>query len=173
MIKKINTGIPEDTNKRIINQLLCIVGWKYAQDYNVGMNLNRADAGFTLSTFDNNPNNIQNPCPTLNTYAYMILDIVNKNQPFKITTIKRFFWNWYHPGSQMMFHLDAHSDKDYSIIYNPSTNDGGTQFRINEKIDFYKSVESEALIFPSKVNHTGVAPIKYPNRFSLNIVGEI
>ena len=36
--------------------------------------------------------------------------------------------------------------------------------------DFYKSNQSEALVFPSKLLHRGVAPKKDLNRFSLNMV---
>jgi len=73
----------------------------------------------------------------------------------------------------MEYHIDSNYDNLYSIIYNLHDNDGGTKFKINDKVTFYKANESEALLFPSKLIHKGVAPKKSLNRFSLNIVLEI
>ena len=64
-------------------------------------------------------------------------------------------------------------DNKFSIIYNLHDNDGGTEFKINNEIKFYKSEESTALLFPSKIEHRGVSPTKDLNRFSLNILIEI
>ena len=61
--------------------------------------------------------------------------------------INRVYWNWYHPGSVMKFHLDVEEDNKFSIIYNLHDNDGGTEIKINDKILFYKSKESEFYFF--------------------------
>ena len=45
--------------------------------------------------------------------------------------------------------------------------------KINDKIEFYPSVVSQAIVFPSKLIHRGIAPNKFFNRFSLNMVVEI
>ncbi len=73
----------------------------------------------------------------------------------------------------MTFHDDEKKDNYYSIVYNLHNNDGGTEFKINDKIEFYPSVVSQAIVFPSKLIHRGIAPNKFYNRFSLNMVVEI
>ena len=103
----------------------------------------------------------------------MVLDIVNKNSFIKINDVSRIFWNWYHPGSQMEYHKDSHNEKEYSIVYSIHDNDGGTEFKVNDEIKFYKSTESIALLFPSIIYHRGKAPKENLNRFNLNIVGKI
>ena len=109
----------------------------------------------------------------LNTYAQIIFDMVERKTFMKFKKINRVYWNWYHPGSVMKFHLDVEEDNKFSIIYNLHDNDGGTEIKINDKITFYKSKESEALLFPSKLYHKGIAPKENLNRFSLNIILEI
>jgi hypothetical protein len=53
MIKKINTGIPEKTNKRIISLLSEIDGWSFGYDNNSNqINISKSDAGFTLKTYN-------------------------------------------------------------------------------------------------------------------------
>jgi hypothetical protein len=169
MIQLINTNIPRDSNRRIIN-LLFYEKWMFGYDYS-DSNLNKSDAGFTLNTYHKYEFALENK--ELNAYAYMILDIVNKNSFIKINDVSRIFWNWYHPGSQMEYHKDSHKEKEYSIVYNIHDNDGGTEFKVNDEIKFYKSTESIALLFPSIIYHRGKAPKENLNRFSLNIVGKI
>ena len=50
---------------------------------------------------------------------------------------------------------------------------GGTIFEINNQEKFEKSIESEAIIFPSKIRHMGVAPKENFHRFNLNIITQI
>ncbi len=69
--------------------------------------------------------------------------------------------------------MDSKLDNKYSILYNLHNNDGGTEFKINDKLKFFKSNESEAILFPSKIEHRGIAPKVNPNRFCLNITLEI
>ena len=172
MIKKINTGIPEKTNKRIISLLSEIDGWSFGYDNNSNqINISKSDAGFTLKTYNHLFKHINND--GLNCFAYLVSDMVEKNTYFKFKSINRIHWNWYHLGSKMEFHSDESLDKFFSIVYNLHTNDGGTEFNVNDKNTFYNSIESEALFFPSKIQHKAVAPTKNFNRFSLNIVVEI
>jgi hypothetical protein len=170
MIQLINTNIPRDSNRRIIN-LLFYERWTFGQDYS-DSNLNKSDTGFTLNTYHKS-NGLALENKELNAYAYMILDIVNKNSFIKINDVSRIFWNWYHPGSQMEYHKDSHNEKEYSIVYSIHDNDGGTEFKVNDEIKFYKSTESIALLFPSIIYHRGKAPKENLNRFNLNIVGKI
>jgi|TARA_R110000744_G_scaffold94515_1_gene182562 hypothetical protein len=170
MITKINTNILESTNKRIIDILFGSMGWRFATDTS-NKNINKSDFGFILSSLNEDQKHLNNEI--LNTYAYFILDNIQNNSSIKFKKIKRLYWNWYHPGSQMEFHTDENNDNNYSILYNLHKNDGGTQFIVNEKKFFYESIESEALVFPSKLSHRGIAPKKNLNRFALNIVTEI
>ena len=73
----------------------------------------------------------------------------------------------------MKFHEDDLQDNKFSIIYNLHDNDGGTEFRLNDEIKFIQSEESKAIVFPSKIEHRGIAPKNNINRFALNMVVEI
>ena len=163
MITKINTDIPSNTNKKIIETLYDTHNWRFGFDNALTKNPDKKDSGFILSQSND----------VLNTYAQIIFDMVEKKTFMKFKKIDRLFWNWYHPGSIMQFHMDNHEDNRFSIIYNLHDSDGGTEFKINDKVDFHKSIESQAILFPSKLYHRGVAPKTNPNRFSLNIMLEI
>jgi hypothetical protein len=103
----------------------------------------------------------------------VIFDLINKKSILKFTEITRVYWNWYNSNSQTCFHPDSFEDNQYSIIYNLHNSDGGTEFKIEDKTIFYPSIESEALIFPSKIYHRGIAAKKNINRFALNILTQI
>jgi|TARA_B100000073_G_scaffold242771_1_gene203667 hypothetical protein len=170
MITKIDTQIPEQTNRRILAILLDVSGWGFGKDVrSVKNNVNKKDSGFLLSTYEYEKDNDH----VLNVYAEIIFDFIQKNSYLKFKHIYRIYWNWYHPGSEMTFHDDEKKDNYYSIVYNLHNNDGGTEFKINDKIEFYPSVVSQAIVFPSKLIHRGIAPNKFFNRFSLNMVVEI
>ena len=163
MIKKIDTGIPTGINKDIINNLYRATNWFFGADKDLNININKEDEGFTLNT-------TKYDYDILNTYAKVIYTLVEKDSFMKFREIIRVYWNWYHPGSDMTFHQDDIRDNYFSIIYNLHDNDGGTEFRMNDDVKFFKSEESSALLFPSKIEHRGVSPTKNLNRFSLNIL---
>tara|TARA_R110002020_G_scaffold11379_1_gene42909 strand:- start:979 stop:1497 length:519 start_codon:yes stop_codon:yes gene_type:complete len=172
MITKISTNLPTETNKRIIDLLYSVSGWMFGFDHGPEeKNINKPDSGFTLNSYSNENSYIKNNC--LYTYATVIMDIVNNTSPLKFKKLNRIYWNWYNQNSRMEFHTDDFKDNCYTILYNLHSNDGGTEFKVADKIDFYKSVESEALFFPSKIYHRGVAPKKNLTRFSLNILMEL
>lgn len=167
MIKQFNIDIPSKTNNDIINLLHNDRNWYFGRDrHPLITNVNKKDAGFMLDS--NNPVN-----PVLNTYAKIICNMVEKQSFMKFRTMYRVYWNWYHSNSSTSFHEDSPSDNSFSILYNLHTNDGGTEFKINEKTKFYQSQESMALLFPSKIQHKGIAAKNYPNRFALNVLVEI
>ena len=171
MITKINTNIPKNTNESILNTLFKSKGWYFGYDKNNHIDKNKKDAGFITVTYNEKGDYYIDY--TLNTYAQVIFDVIESNSFMKFKKINRIYWNWYHPGSIMQFHIDTQGDNKFSIIYNLHNNDGGTEFKIDDQITFHKSIESEAILFPSKLYHRGVAPIINPNRFSLNIMLEI
>jgi len=171
MIQEIDTKISEKTNKRIINELYSISNWQFGSDIILNKNICKKDSGFSVTTL-NSINNI-NINNILNTYAFCILDMIQENTFIKFKNVVRIFWNWYHQGSLMEYHRDSSEDNIYSIVYNLHNNDGGTEFKIDEKIKFYNSISSQALLFPSKIYHRGMPPKKDLNRFSLNIMVQI
>tara|TARA_R100000951_G_scaffold10168_1_gene8732 strand:+ start:1591 stop:2106 length:516 start_codon:yes stop_codon:yes gene_type:complete len=171
VITKIDTGIPKRTNKRIIDELYSLKTWFFGLDINIKNIINKQDQGFSSITMSNEQTFVVNDI--LNIFGYLVFDIVEKNSSMKFKKINRIYWNWYHSNSVMQYHYDDVRDNYFSILYNLHDNDGGTEFKINDKVTFYKANESEALLFPSKLIHKGVAPKKSLNRFSLNIVLEI
>lgn len=173
MITKINTNISEKTNKRIINLLYDVNTWRFGYDNNLSKNLDKTNAGLIYKSFTSKPGENFFPHDFLNTYATFIMDTVEQNCFLKFKKLRRIYWNWYSPGASMNMHQDDEADNTYSIIYNLHSNDGGTEFNYNNNCHFYKSNESEALLFPSKIHHRGVAPNKNLNRFALNILIEI
>ena len=166
MIQEINTSIPNTINKEIINSLFISNTWSFGADKNLNVNIDKKDSGFILDT-------IVSKNDILNTYAKIIFCIIEKNTFMKFKKIERIYWNWYHSNSEMKFHEDDPQDNKFSIIYNLHNNDGGTEFKINNEIKFIQSEESKAIVFPSKIEHRGIAPKKNINRFALNMVVEI
>lgn len=172
MITKIKSNIPHQTNKRIIQTLFDLKKWSFAKDNPHTQQINKPDSGLKcISHSDSQPHT---PDEVLNIYGTVIFDMVQDNSILKFKTLKRFYWNWYHQNSTAtQFHVDEDKDTTYTILYNLHDNDGGTEFKINNEIKFEKSIESEALIYPSKLEHRGVAPKKDLHRFNLNIVVEV
>ena len=171
MITKINTEISKKTNKRILDTLYEVHSWSFGFDIIKRYQLNRFNSGLIYRSYISNSDYINHE--VLNTYAMMILDMVEDKSFLKFKKLYRIYWNWYCPGSVTEFHQDEMKDNSYSIIYNIHDNDGGTEFNLNNDIKFYKSMESEALLFPSVLYHRGVAPKQNPNRFAVNIIVEI
>jgi|TARA_R100000084_G_scaffold106482_1_gene64850 hypothetical protein len=172
MVEQISTGLTKNTNNRIIQELYRAENWRYGSDNRPEeKHLDRRDAGFILSTYDVNFNYHKNDI--LNTLGQVIFDMVEKNTHMRFKKIDRICFNWYHTGSMMEFHQDIDLHNKFSIIYNIHDNDGGTEFKVNDKVKFYQSKGSEALLFPSKIEHRGVAPKENLNRFCMNMMLEI
>jgi len=177
MITKVKTNIPTSINKKILNYLQKnVITWQFAHDDINLLKVNKPDHGFACVSFSDGVNNnrIDGFDETLNIYGGVILDIVQQQSIVKFKNIRRMYWNWYNQSSiGCQYHQDGIQDNKYSIIYNLHTNDGGTSFKIEDNIIFEKSIESEAIIFPSKIWHKGNPPIEDFNRFNLNIITEI
>jgi len=181
MVERFDLGISPITNERIIRMLFLAENWRYATDNSPDeKNLKRPDGGFTLTTHDLSYPYIKTERNEfLNSFAFVVADLVEKNSYLKFSKILRVFWNWYHPGSVMDFHQDDNRHNRWSIVYNLHTNDGGTEFKnVNHnngehKTIFHKSEESHALLFPSVMDHRGRAPTEDLNRLSLNVMIEL
>tara|TARA_Y100001972_G_C7617373_1_gene309584 strand:- start:647 stop:1159 length:513 start_codon:yes stop_codon:yes gene_type:complete len=170
MIKIIDTSIPNQTNKKIIETLFTKRNWCFGADETINKDINKKDSGFLLNTYNVNFQETNND--NLNIYAELITHIVEAHTSMKFK-LERVYWNWYHSESVMNFHQDNIKHNKFSIIYNLHNNDGGTEFKIDDEIKFFKSNESQVLFFPSKLIHRGVASKTSPNRFALNIGLEI
>ena len=172
IVNKVETGIPPTTNNRIIDLLYLSTSWGFGSDVGLSQrSTNKMDSGFVVTSFSDSNPSFQ--IDSLNIYANVILDAISHNSFFKYNRVRRLYWNWYHSNSQAEFHQDNEADNQVSIIYNLHDNDGGTEFQIGDKIEFFKSEPSQALIFPSKIFHRGIAPKEKCNRFCLNILTEI
>jgi hypothetical protein len=173
IIQIIDTNLPNETNKKIIDLLFLNNQWSFAKDDNDNsLNLNIDDRGLSCVTYTKDNNNFNHNI--LNIYAGIISDILHsKTNLIKFKNIYRFFWNWYNKNSISHFHQDSKMHNMFSIVYNLHDNDGGTEIKINDKINFYKSNSSQAIVFPSKLWHKGIAPKENKQRFSLNIMVEI
>ena len=53
MITKINTDIPSQTNKRIIQELFKTCLWRPASDDAIDISINKPDSGFLMVTYFN------------------------------------------------------------------------------------------------------------------------
>lgn len=170
-IQEINTNIPSEFNIRIIDRLFNVTGWGFATENATRKDLNNSDFGLSLLTYSDqfqaNQDNI------LNNFGEVVFDIIRNHTTYGFKKIRRLYWNWYHPGSITNYHQDSNNQNDYSILYNLHTNDGGTEFNINNEKLFCTSNESNAFVFSSILNHRGIAPKNNLHRFSLNIITHI
>ena len=164
MIQAINTHTPNLTNVNIIQELYKVANWQFPFEKGKG-DLNNFDQGMAYTSFKKDLFGFERH-PVLNTFAEKVFNTVTN----KKGNIVRIYWNWYNQNSQTFFHKDNLQHNCFSILYNIHTNDGGTEFIVNNKNIFYKSNESEAILFPSLIEHRGVSPKKNKQRFSLNII---
>ena len=156
MIEKINTHIPHQTNKRIIEYLTLNTKWMFACDKNedhlIVNNITNAggnDSGFIFKTFAK-----EHGC--------------TEQSKRKIGEIIRIYWNMYVSSSKMKYHYDMPKESNcLSIVYNLHNNDGGTDFKNNKII---KSKEGQAIVFNSDNLHKGISSKNIPVRYALNIV---
>jgi hypothetical protein len=69
-------------------------------------------------------------------------------------------------SSQGIMHKDQQVPGFYSMVYNLSDTDGGTEIQG----EFYPGAEGSAIVFPSELDHKGFGPKIQPNRFVLNCI---
>ena len=176
MIKVIDTDLPPRFNQKIIDLLFKTRMWGIATDKKPTdqhiYDISKPDTGFTLPSYEKESKNFGQS--NLNIYAEIICDVLfEKIKDVKFKDIERFYWNWYNINSVTEFHQDRVEKNKLSIVYNIHSNDGGTEIKTEDKINFYPSVSSQAILFPSFLWHRGVSSKKNPQRFSLNIIMEI
>lgn len=164
-ITRISSGVLQPENTALINQILGLSFWRKATDDEDYLDpIIKKDAGFLLESTNLN-RDLQ-----INKFVPKIISLVNMTVKGSLNRVERVYWNWYSNNSETTFHQDSHLQNKYSIIYNLHSNDGGTEFKINDEIYFVKSVESQILFFKSNIWHRGIAPKKQKNRYALNIL---
>ena len=177
-IEKVKINFPINSLHALIQRLIGTVRWSFAIDrkahvdqfINDFSNAKNTDSGFSYTSFDR-VRNIRDH-DILNNNAQIIFDLIQeKSKILNSKNIMRFFWNYYHRDSKCEIHTDDLNPKSISIVYNIHSNTGGTEFIKDGEVEFIKSVQNEAIIFPSNLEHRGVAP-KESYRFSLNIIVE-
>jgi len=173
-VKLIDNILPKEINNNILGQLFNSRNWGIAYDkpdFIERMILdNQPNEGFNILSYDN-VKNIKLNTP-LNIYADTILYKVKEILEIDFLEPSRYYWNYYDNSATTHFHTDE--SKDYiTILYNLHNNDGGTEIKINNKTKFYKSIESQALIFPSHFHHRGIVPKENKHRLNLNIIARI
>lgn len=165
--------LPLSSNIEII-KLLIMQQWGYATDDTKMESLlidnifNNINHGFYYHSYDERRDflHVTHGSLQLNTYAKIITDIVNSRLGYAKYKIHRFYWNMYFPNAKMLEHTDWDDDSHLTILYNLHTTDGGIE--INK--EFHKDEMGTATVFQSNIKHKGIAPIKDPVRFNLNIV---
>tara|TARA_R110000787_G_C13429912_1_gene445500 strand:- start:1807 stop:2286 length:480 start_codon:yes stop_codon:yes gene_type:complete len=65
------------------------------------------------------------------------------------------------------WHIDYNYDSTTAILY-LNTCDGGTEFKIHDKIKFVYSEENKIVIFPAKTQHRGVTSTDSERRYVVN-----
>jgi hypothetical protein len=177
MIETIDNILPSDINRKIISYLVN-EQWNFARDfktneinhphYNKFFN-GEMDMGMSILSYHKD----RNIClsSALNLYAEIIYSIVKQKTKYKFIEPTRFYWNWYNTNSITDFHKDEEDNRSISFVYNLHTNDGGTMFKDNNLI--VSSNEGQAVLFPSNLEHKGIAPKKYTSRFNLNCIATI
>lgn len=102
-------------------------------------------------------------------YAMIIVNQLSKLLKFEYKKITRIIYNYYCQNQSSTEHVDGDYDNEFSVIYNPTTTDGGTII-LGEK---YPDVVSQAKIFKSKWLHSSWPIDKDKARVSINIKFEI
>ena len=114
---------------------------------------------FTHSFYNNNTINS-------NYYSEYITPILNKlNAKAVIEVRSNLFPSVFFKKSD--FHIDNNFNCKTAILY-LNTCDGGTEFKINDKIEFIKSEENKIVIFNSNIEHRAVTSKNADFRYIIN-----
>lgn len=165
---------PEEFNKNLRDRLQRSAEWRLCLDehYLPGMNAQaHSDTGFVYYTYTNDRDwhmiAAQDPARGyFNSMAETILNAALVRIGQRDASIMRVMWNYYNRASQGIQHKDHRESGLYSMVYNLSDTDGGTEI----EGEFYQGRAGSAIIFPSELNHKGFGPKIQPNRFVLNCI---
>tara|TARA_R110000787_G_scaffold252966_1_gene358360 strand:- start:2082 stop:2606 length:525 start_codon:yes stop_codon:yes gene_type:complete len=174
MVEIMKDLLPKEVNKKIIYYLIKSNNWSIARDRQDDFTLcnylysdNKKDYGMSLRTFDEKENLMLDT--PLNIYAEIIYNIISTKTKYSFKNPSRFFWNYYNSSSHSAIHKDEQGNSCVSFVYNLHSNNGGTE--IDGK--FYPAKDGEALVFPSNLDHRGIASTNSTSRFNLNTIVNI
>ena len=159
MIKKLTTNISEKPFVECIKILRDSHIWKFASDY-LEWNIDKPNMGMHSDKVT----------PELLPYVNLFGDLIFQQHKFK--SIKRVIWNYYDRDSSCDFHKDFPEENNLTTaIINLNNSDGGTEIKLsNDNLIFLPSIINKIYLFDSKLDHRGMGPKKYYNRFSLAFV---
>ena len=170
MVEIIDTGIPQKTNNRIIDMITAKGQWTFARDLSSSKG---NDEGMLMTTWRSIPGSpeITDTNSPINSFAFVIYDIITSKCRQKFSSLNRIMWNVYWKSiSKTDFHYDETSHKYFTFIYNLHDNDGGTEVKIGKELNFYPSKSGQAIVFPSHLEHRGVEPKTQDRRFSVGFI---
>ena len=165
---------PEDFNKSLRDQLQRSAEWRLCLDehYRPGMQPDLfSDTGLVYYTYtrDRDWHSLAQQDPArgyFNSQAESILHSALSKIAVTDAVIHRVMWNYYNRSSQGIQHQDYDQPGLYSMVYNLSDTDGGTEIQG----EFYQGHAGCAVIFPSEYEHRGRGPTAEPRRFVLNCI---
>ena len=101
-------------------------------------------------------------------YYEFILPILNKlNSKATITARANLAPSVFYKEKSCAFHTDQKFNCKIAILY-LNTCDGGTEFKIKDKIHFVKSEENKIVIFNSDIEHRGTKSNDSDFRYLIN-----
>lgn len=179
MLKIIETNIPSATNQRLLSLLKTEAKWSFGHDKDIETDPSR-DAGLTFNPYNeagpavDENGQLLDRTQIITAYGFFIYDMITSKLDQKFSSLYRMLYNIYFRGiTEAKFHIDIESHNYWTFIYSLNSNDGGLEIKINDETKFIKSIESQAIVFPSTLYHRGVTPKTEAKRYSLAFVTKI
>tara|TARA_R100001132_G_C3269647_1_gene91867 strand:+ start:1309 stop:1815 length:507 start_codon:yes stop_codon:yes gene_type:complete len=121
------------------------------------------DLGYFTHSFYNNHQINSNDY-----YSKYIIPILKQLKASAIVQIRaNMFPSTFYKNKKADFHIDYSLNCKTAIFYLNDC-DGGTELKINKKINFIKAEENKVLIFDSQIPHRGTVSEKVDFRYILN-----
>jgi hypothetical protein len=117
---------------------------------------------FTHSFYNNNKIN----CNTYFKYILPILDKLNSKAVIEVRA--NLCPSVFFKEDKCAFHIDNNFNCKTAILY-LNTCDGGTEFKIKDKITFVKSEENKIAVFDSNIEHRAITSKDSDFRYILNL----
>lgn len=116
---------------------------------------------FTHSFFNKNTIN----CKHYNQYILPILDQLEVKAPIEVRA--NLSPSCFYKKNACAFHVDRDYDSKTAILYLNDCN-GGTEFKINNKIELVKAEENKIVIFDTNTQHRGTKSTDQDFRYIIN-----
>ena len=156
-MKEIKNFLPIDEFKKLQNLILDLdFPWRFRKS----MTDKDKNIYFTYSFFNKNTTTSE----LYNEFMLPILEKLKCKAPIQIRAnmaLNKLF-------DRGEWHTDYDFENSTAILYLNNCN-GGTEFKINNKIKFIKSEENKIIIFPSKIEHRGCTSTDTDRRCIINL----